>query len=66
MPRCHTGGLESIQTTKHISILQGLIVLGVLVTARPLIKRVYREDVGSIPPITEIKRILLRAQYYMR
>ena len=51
---------------KHISILRGLIVLGVLVTARPLIKRVYREDVGSIPPITEIKRILLRAQYYMR
>ena len=60
------GELESIQTTKHISILRGLIVLGVLVTARPLIKRVYREDVGSIPPITEIKRILLRAQYYMR
>ena len=43
-----------------------LIIVCVLVTVRTLIKRVYREDVGSIPPITEIKRILLRAQYYMR
>ena len=52
---------------QNISLFfKGLIVLGVLVTVRPLIKRVYREDVGSIPPITEIKRILLRAQYYMR
>ena len=65
-PVLKLGALEPIQTIKHISILRRLIVVCVLVTVRTLIKRVYREDVGSIPPITEIKRILLRAQYYMR